>query len=156
MWHTLLLESKVFFHTILDLAMSVWGAGVDGLFRTADIESDGDSLLCSNYSLLLFFPLCWGKDSAQISVGQNICSASEEVQDECKVKRVCACVMYASAALYAHDSVIVGLFMDSLYIIKDIYYMYSISKNPCIAMASSAVQLLTDWELDHIDSLSLQ
>lgn len=36
------------------------------------------------------------KDVAQISVGPNICSASEEVQAEYEVKLACACVLFVS------------------------------------------------------------
>ena len=80
----------------------MWEDAVDGLFRTADTVPDGDSLLCSIYSRLLFSSLfAEEKDVAQISVGPNICSASVEVQAAYEVKLVCACVLFVS-----HRSVI--------------------------------------------------
>lgn len=51
-------------------------------------------VFCFNYSLPLLSPLSWGKAEAQISVGQNICSASVEVQEECEEKLVRACVSF--------------------------------------------------------------
>ncbi len=47
-----------------------------------------------------FSPLCWGRDAAQISVGQNICSASEEVQAECEVKLERACTVCCYVLLF--------------------------------------------------------
>lgn len=63
------------------------------------MESDGDSLLSSNF-FSSSSPLCRGKDVAQISVGLNICSASVEVQEECEIKLVSV----ACAAFYLQVS----------------------------------------------------
>lgn len=104
-------KSTHFVHTVI--ASSMWEAAVDGLFRRADMESDGDCLLCSNYTLLLFFSsvlrkrcssdLCWTKHLFSLR------GSSGWVWSK---TWACMYCMLLLCCFFMHQSVIVELLMN--------------------------------------------